>query len=97
MGRWQEGGPPKLPGNLQLGKEGLQYLGVYLGNAEHQRKNWEGMVEKVCTKLSKWTWILPQLSYRGRVLVANNLIASMLWHRCMALEPPSSEVRYREN
>ncbi|KAL7870384.1 hypothetical protein SRHO_G00078810 [Serrasalmus rhombeus] len=32
-------------------------------------------------------WDLPQLSYRRRVLVANNLIASMLWHRFTVLEP----------
>ncbi len=39
-------------------------------------------------KLSKWNWLLPQLSYRGRVLVINNLAASMLWHRTIVLEPP---------
>lgn len=28
----------------------------------------------MCGKLSKWTWVLPQLSYRKRVLIAYNLI-----------------------
>ncbi len=26
-------------------------------------------------------WLLPQLFYRGRDLVANNLVASTLWHK----------------
>lgn len=47
----------------------------------------------MCAKLSKWTWILPQLSYRGRVLVANNLAAAMLWHKFTALNPPVSLVK----
>lgn len=32
--------------------------------------------------------LLPQLSYRGRVLVGNNLAASALWHRFNVLTPP---------
>ncbi|KAL7887664.1 hypothetical protein AOLI_G00053850 [Acnodon oligacanthus] len=56
------------------------------GTAVYQDKNWEGVVEKVCAKLSQW--VLPQLSYGGRGLVVNNLIASMLWHRFTVLEPP---------
>lgn len=45
---------------------------------ELQNKNCEGVIVKVCAKLSQWPWVLPQLSYRGIVLVINNLIASML-------------------
>lgn len=36
---------------------------------------------KVQAKLSKWKWLLAQLSYRGRVLIISNLVASSLWHR----------------
>ncbi|KAK2883356.1 hypothetical protein Q8A73_022289 [Channa argus] len=53
------------------------------------RKNWEGVREKVCARLSKWKWLLPQMSYRGRVLVSNNLVASTLWHKLTAMTPPS--------
>ncbi|KAK3568224.1 hypothetical protein QTP86_000687 [Hemibagrus guttatus] len=63
------------------------------GTADFQIKNWEGLVGKVCTKLSQWTWVLPQLSYRGRVLVTNNLIASLLWHRFTVLEPPEPLIK----
>lgn len=79
---------PKLPNNVQWGTLGLKYLGVYLGQEEYKKRNWEGLVEKVCARLSSWKWLLPQLSYRGRVLIANNLIASMLWHKLMVVDPP---------
>lgn len=83
MGQRREGGPHVLPGSLQWSKDGITCLGVYLGSNRDQARNWERLVDKVCGKLSKWTWFQfqPQLSYRGRVLVANNLIASMLWHK----------------
>lgn len=42
----------------------------------------------MCARLSKWKWLLPQLSYRGRVLVVNVLAASTLWHRFSVLSPP---------
>lgn len=31
---------------------------------------------------------MPQLSYRGRSLIINNLVASFLWHKLMVLDPP---------
>ncbi len=67
---------PYLPGNLKWNRTGIKILGVFLGSAEFQKKNWEGILERVCTRLSRWNWLLPQLSYRGRVLVVNNLVAS---------------------
>jgi len=79
---------PFISENVKWGKFGLKFLGIYLGNEEFQKKNWENVKDKVCAKLSKWSWLLPQLSYRGRVLVINNLVASTLWHRLNVLEPP---------
>ncbi len=46
-------------------------------------------MEKVDNKLAKWRWLHPQMSFRGRVLILNNLVASLLWHRLACLEPPS--------
>ncbi|KAK3538148.1 hypothetical protein QTP70_032485 [Hemibagrus guttatus] len=61
----------ELLGELpKLSPEQSSMLGAELG----------GVVGKVLCQLSQWTWVLPQLSYRGRVLVTNNLIASLLWH-----------------
>ena len=90
LGQWQGNRLPTLPAALQWNTEGMKCLGVFLGNSNFQKKNWEGMIEKVSARLSQWTWVLPQLSYRGRVLVANNLIASMFWHRFTVLDPPDT-------
>ena len=78
-GQLQIGSAPRLPGRLQWGREGMKTLGVFLGFDVYQKKNWEGLVEKVCARLSRWKWVLPQLSYRGRVLIANTLADSTLW------------------
>ncbi len=43
-------------------------------------------------RLSRWRWLLPQMSYKGRVLVINNLAASTLWHKLMVVEPPEELV-----
>ncbi len=83
---------PRLPGRLQWGFSGLKYLGVSLGKEDFKRINWEGLVDKVRARLSRWHWLLPQLSYRGRVLVCNNLVASSLWHKMTVLEPPKELV-----
>lgn len=88
VGQWEVGGIPNLPGSLSWGRVGMQILGIYLGTEDYQKQNWEGVLEKVGAKLSKWKWLLPQLSYRGRVLIANNLVASTLWHRLAVLVPP---------
>lgn len=88
LGQWRDQAVPSLPGGLKWEREGLKVLGIFLGTEGYILKNWEGIREKVCARLSKWKWLLPQLSYRGRVLVANNLVASTLWHKLIALTPP---------
>ncbi len=57
---------PQLPWDLRWGREGLKLLGIFFGSDNFQKLNWEGTVEKVCTRLSRWKYLLPQLSYRGR-------------------------------
>ncbi|KAI3374546.1 hypothetical protein L3Q82_021112 [Scortum barcoo] len=34
--------------------------------------------------------LLPKMSYRGRVLILNNLISTALWHRLACVDPPVS-------
>lgn len=92
VGRWMNKRLPDLPGGLKWGREGLKILGVFLGSSNFMEKNWEGLLEKVVARLSRWKWLLPQMSYKGRVLVINNLVASTLWHRMMVLEPPQELV-----
>ena len=54
-------------------------MGVYVGTVGYMDKTWEGIEEKIAGWLQRWRRILPQLSHRGRVLVVNILVASMLW------------------
>lgn len=88
IGSWLSG-LPRLPGGLKWRRGGLKYLGVHLGDEDTEKMNWEGVMEKVEERLSKWRWLLRQISYRGRVLILNNLIASLLWHKLACLEPPA--------
>lgn len=56
--------------------------------------NWEDVWERVCAPLSRWKSLLPQLSYRGRAVVANNLLASTPWHKLGVLQPPAGLIQY---
>ncbi|KAK3528245.1 hypothetical protein QTP86_027962, partial [Hemibagrus guttatus] len=87
VGEWG-GERPTLPGGLVWEKDGFKYLGVYLGNNGFLNKNWEGTVEHVKGRLSKWKWLVPRMSYRGRTLVINNLAALFLWHKLVCVDPP---------
>ncbi len=72
VGRWL-GGDPNLPDGLTWTREGFKYLGVFLGNEMVVQKNFEGAVEKIKGCLDKWKFLLPKLSYRGRILIINNV------------------------
>ncbi|XDV12372.1 hypothetical protein PO909_001067 [Leuciscus waleckii] len=85
---WRENGPPQLPQQCQWTRDGFKILGIYFGTDEYMEKNWEGLSDKLIGRIQRWRWILPQLSYRGRVLIINNLAASMLWHKLTVLNPP---------
>ena len=78
VGHWTDRDRPNLPGDLRWVKQGLKFLGVFLGTEKFERTNWDGAVEKVCARLCEWKWLLPQLSYRGRVLIVNNTNYSLL-------------------
>lgn len=88
MGEWRYIGPPQLPQQCQWTQDGFKILGNYFGTDEYMEKNWEGLSDQVIGRIQRWRWILPQLSYRGRVLIINNLAASMLWHKLTVLKPP---------
>ncbi|TWW62350.1 Transposon TX1 uncharacterized 149 kDa protein ORF 2 [Takifugu flavidus] len=88
VGRW-ENGLPVLPQDLAWRRDGLKYLGVFIGDGEFERRNWLDVLEKIEGKIQKRKWLLPRMSYRGRTLVLNNLVASVLWHRLNCAEPPS--------
>lgn len=52
---------PKLPEGMKWRRDGIKYLGVYLGDEDTERKNWDGVEEKIKAKLDKWKWLLPFL------------------------------------
>ncbi len=79
-----------LPGGLVWKRGGLKYLGVHLGDETFSSKNWDCLLEKVEGRLKKWKWILPKLSFKGRILIINNLVSSMLWHRLACTDPPAN-------
>ena len=88
IGKWDKGEILTFPQGLSVVKEGFKYLGVFLGDKQVQMKNWDGVLEKVKGRLGRWSWLLPKMSYRGRILICNNLVASSLWHRLMCIDPP---------
>ncbi|KAI4876819.1 hypothetical protein NFI96_007221, partial [Prochilodus magdalenae] len=87
VGKWASG-LPSLPAGVSWKRDGIKYLGVFLGDEATRQRNWDGVVEKMEGRLARWKWIRPQMSLRGRVLVINNLAASVLWHRLSCVDPP---------
>ncbi|KAI4898270.1 hypothetical protein NFI96_030780 [Prochilodus magdalenae] len=75
VGEWK-GEEPRPPDSLHWKKGGFKYLGVYLGDGEVMKKNWEDVLERIKGRLMKWKWLVPKMSYRDRVLIINNLAAS---------------------
>lgn len=77
---------PAAGAELQRG--GLNYLGVYLGDEATLRLNREGLFEKLEGRLAGWEWIRPYLSFKGRVLILNNLTALAVFHHLFCVDPP---------
>lgn len=88
LGKWKEK-IPDLPGGLIWKRNGFKYLGVYLGDEATVQKNWEGVIEKIKGRLERWKWLKSAMSYRGRTIIINNLVASFLWHRLACVDPPT--------
>lgn len=88
LGKWAEG-KPQLPEGLVWGTSGFKYLGVFVGDDFTIQKNWDGVIEKIKGRLDKWRYLSSKISYRGRILIVNNLVASSLWHKLACMDPPS--------
>lgn len=41
------------------------------------KENCENVMEKIDAKFQNWKWLHPQMSYRGRVLILNNLVTAV--------------------
>jgi len=86
VGKWSHG-QPSLPAGLKWSRDGFKYLGVYLEDDITVKKNFERIEEKIVGRLNKWKFLLSNMSYRGRVLIINNLAASTLWHWLACIDP----------
>ena len=80
--------PPTLPKQLEWAWDGFFFLSRRLPWHSKFRLKKLGIFNKTERRLLKLKGLLSQISYRGRTLVINNLVASMLWHIFTALQPP---------
>ncbi|KAJ4946174.1 hypothetical protein JOQ06_023844 [Pogonophryne albipinna] len=78
VGEWN-GGLPVLPQNMVWKKDGLKYLGVFLGNKSIVLRNWEDVIGKIEGKLSKWRWLLPQMSFKGLLAQIQKKLVDFFW------------------
>ena len=90
VGQWRVDSLPEEMALYAWSTTHLLYLGVYLSPTEDVwPANWQELETKVVARLGRWSGLLGVLSFRGRVLVINQLVASMLWYRLATLVPPS--------
>ena len=79
------------PLGFKWNNEGLPFLGVHLGNSHfYTQQNWIHCKEKLSKTLAKWTYLSFSLSFKGKVLIANQLAASKVNHILAALSPPDN-------
>ncbi|KAJ4946299.1 hypothetical protein JOQ06_023967, partial [Pogonophryne albipinna] len=78
VGEWS-GGLPVLPQNMIWKKDGLKYLGVFLGNKSIVLRNWEDVIGKIEGKLSKWRWLLSQMSFKGLLAQIQKKLVDFFW------------------
>ncbi|CAM4635041.1 unnamed protein product [Lepidochelys olivacea] len=85
---WQASSLPPALQAIRWSAGLLLYLGVYL-SATHPSppENWQNLEGRVIERFRKWTGLLRCLSLRGRVLVLNQLVLSMLWYWLNTLVP----------
>ncbi|CAM2097775.1 unnamed protein product [Caretta caretta] len=83
---WQASSLPPALQAIRWSVGPLLYLGVYL-SAMHPSppENWHNLEGGMIERLQKWTELLRGLSRRGRVLVLNQLVMSMLWYQLNTL------------
>ena len=79
------------PLNFSWNSEGLPFLGVHLGNThKYVQKNWDKCKDKLNKTLSSWSRLSHSLSFKGKVIIANQLAASKLFHPLAVLSPPEN-------
>ena len=89
LGSWSR--RSENPLHFKWNNEGLTFLGVHLGTSNtFINQNWMKCKEKLNKTLTRWTSITHSLSLKGKILVANQLAASKIFHHLATLSPPKS-------
>ena len=77
------------PLGFKWNNEGLLFLGVHLGvSNNYVNHNWTKCKEELSKTLSRWSTLSRNLSFKGKILVANQLAASKIFHCLAILSPP---------
>ena len=96
VGQWI--GRADSPLNFSWNSEGLPFLGVHLGNTpNYLKQNWLKCKEKLTKTLLSWSRLSNTMSYKGKVIIANQLAASKIFHFLAVLSPPESVLNELQN
>jgi len=83
---------PTLPGGMLWKMDGFKYLGIHLGTTSYMQRNWDGFLDNMKQKLSRWKGMLQFLSLKAWVTIINNLILPTIWYKVIALQPPQAVI-----
>ena len=64
-----------------------RFLASLFGNVDCTRLNWESKIEKINRIIAAWRH--RELSYKGKALVINGLLASTLWYNATSIPIPT--------
>ena len=96
VGRWI--GRSDAPLNFYWNSEGLPFLGVHLGNTvNYFKQNWVKCKERLNKTFNSWSRLSNSLSFKGKVLIANQLAASKIFHFLAVLSPPENILNELQN
>ena len=62
-------------------------LGLFFGNVDCTKLNWDIKIQKINNIIAAWRH--RELSYKGKALVINGLLASTLWYNATSIPIPS--------
>ena len=86
------------PLHFSWNSEGLPFLGVHLGNTNNYvKRNWQKCKDKLNKTLSSWSRLSASLSFKGKIIIANQLAASKIFHGLAVLSPPENVLSELQN
>ena len=74
LGMWK--GKVDGPGNFIWSRHKLNFVCVFFGNEVDPEENWDGSFNKIKNVLNRWKG--RSLTMKGRAIVVNSLVGSML-------------------